>query len=135
MAHFLFEDIISKDPVLNLAGIEVDSAGTNVGQTTAEPEAIQVMREYDINLSGFKSKSLDRRLVDWADLILVMDAGHKQTVVAHFPASTNKTHVLSEYVQGNGDIHAPIFGGIEAYRECAAHIQSLLRKVADTLKS
>ncbi len=135
MAHLLFEDMIGKDHTLRSAGIEVDSAGTNAGRTAAEPEAIEVMREHGIDLSRFQSKSLDKRLVDWANLVLVMDAGHKQMVVSHFPQSVEKTYVLAEYVRDGGDIPAPIFGGIEAYRECAVLIQSLLSKVVETLKS
>ncbi len=135
MAHVLFEDMISNDQTLCSAGIEVDSAGTNVGKTAAEPEAVEVMREYGIDLSRFQSKALNDKLVDWADLVLVMDAGHRQTLISHYAGSAKKTYMLSEYVQDGGDINPPIFGVMEAYRKCAALIQSLLSKTLETLKN
>ena len=135
MAHVLFEDMLCKEDAFSSAGIEVDSAGTNAGRTAAEPEAIQVMQELGLDLSRFRSKSIHDDMIDWADLVIVMDSGHRQTIINHFPGSEGKTYLLSEYVDGKGDIPPPIFGGLEAYRECASTIQTYLLRMLDNLRN
>jgi len=135
MAHVIFEDMLSKEDAFSSGVIEVDSAGTNAGRSAAEPEAIEVMRELGLDLSQFRSKSIHNNMVDWADVVIVMDSGHHQTVVNHFPGSAGKTFLLSEYVNEKGDIPPPIFGGLEAYRECATTIQSYLLRMLDKLRN
>lgn len=135
MALVLFKDIISKDPTLRSANIKVDSAGTSAGRGSATSEAIQVMREYGVDLRGHRSKPVDNRLVRWSDPILVMQAGHKETISSRFPRAADKIYTLSEYVGDGEDVLDPFGGRIDLYRECAASLQALLIKVADKLKN
>jgi len=134
MAKVLFEDILNKHPSLGPAGLEVDSAGTGVVMDAATPEAIEIMREYGLSLASHRSKPVSASLVDWADLILVMEFWQQAQVVSHSPAAIKKTHILTEYVGEKGDVADPYGCGIEAYRECAALLQHLLNKVAERLK-
>jgi protein-tyrosine-phosphatase len=134
MAQALFEDIVNKHSSLGPAGLEVDSAGTAVVMDTQTAEAAEIMREYGLSLASHRSKRVSASLVDWADLILVMEFRQWVQVVSQFPAATKKTHILSEYVGDTGDIADPYSCGIEAYRECAALLQRLLNKVAEMLK-
>lgn len=134
MALVLFRDMVCKDRSLRSAGIEADSAGTNPVYFAATQEAIRVMHEYGLDLTGHASKPLDSRLVDWADLILVKELWHKRMVLSRFPETVKKTHLLSEYVGEKGDVSDPYGSGIEAYRECAAKLQELLTKMAEKLK-
>jgi len=134
MAQVLFRETVAKDPLFRSAGIQVDSAGAIAGGAPATPEAIQVMRDYGLDLSGHRSKFLVGRLIKWADLILVMTARQKQVVVSRYPTVAGKTHVLSEYVGEEEDVPDPAGFGVGAYQSCAAVLSSLLSKLAERLR-
>jgi len=68
---------------------EVFSAGTK--PTHVRPEAIAVMREAGIDISGHRSKSVDEFLGrDFDDVITVCDNARETCPV--FPAQTRRTH-------------------------------------------
>lgn len=137
MARVLFEDVVSKDPLIQSGDIEVDCAGVSAEYSgnPAAPEAIQIMHEYGLDLSSHESKLIDARLVKWADLILVMQAKHKEEVASRFHDASKKTHVLTEYMGETGEVPLQLDSGIQAYRESAAVLSSLLSKLTDRLKS
>jgi protein-tyrosine-phosphatase len=135
MAQVIFKKLVSNDPSLLSAGIEVDSAGTGVGLDSATPEAIECMAEYGLNLNSHQPKSINSHLVQWADLILVMESRHKDMVLSRFPQAEKKTHLLSEYVGESGDVPDPYLQGAEIYQKCAATLQSLLKNLAEKLRS
>ncbi len=67
MALVLFRDMVGKDRSLRSAGIEADSAGTNPVYFAATPEAIGVMHEYGLDLTGHASKPMDGIIKDLND--------------------------------------------------------------------
>jgi protein-tyrosine-phosphatase len=133
MAQVIFRKLVSNDPSLQSAGIEVESAGTGVGLDYATPEAIECMAEYGLNLNGHQPKSITSHLVQWADLVLVMESRHRDMLLSRFPQAGKKTHLLSEYVGESGDVPDPYLQGIEIYRKCAATLQSMLKNLAEKL--
>ncbi len=135
MAKALFEDIVSRDAELSAAGIEADSAGTDPVFDNATAEAVEAMRGYGLDLSAHRSKPVSDRLVEWANLILVMEPWQQMHVASMFPAAKGKAHLLTEYAGGRGIVADPYGSGIEVYVELAARLHSLLLKVADRLKS
>jgi len=135
MAKVLFEDMVSKDQSLRSAEVEVDSAGTDAVLDAATPEAIKVMSEYGLNLNSHQPKTVHSGLADWADLVLVMESWQKGEVARQIPAAAEKTYMLSEFVGERSDIPDPYHRGLEAYRKCAASLQSLLNKLAERLES
>ncbi|HUU64175.1 MAG TPA: low molecular weight protein arginine phosphatase [Dehalococcoidia bacterium] len=135
MAQVIFKKLVNNDPSLLSACIEVDSAGTGIGLDSATPEAIECMAEYGLNLNSHQPKSITSDLVQWADLVLVMESRHRDMVLSRFPNAAKKTHLLSEYVGESGDVPDPYLQGIEIYQKCAATLQSLLKNLAEKLKS
>ena len=134
MAQCLFENMLARDPLLRSAGIEVESAGTTAGGYAATPEAMAVMHECGLDLSRHRSRPLNPGLIERADLILVMEAAHRERVAFRFPAAEAKTYPLTEYVGEQGEVPDPIGCGIEVYRECAALLESLLGKLTEKLR-
>lgn len=134
MARALFEDIVRGDAELADAGIEVDSAGTDPAFDNATPEAIAAMRGYGLDLTGHRSKAVSERLVQWADLILVMEPWQQMHISSLFPAAGGKTHLLVEYAGGRGSVSDPYGSDADTYRRCAALLRSLLLEVAGRLK-
>jgi protein-tyrosine-phosphatase len=91
----------------------------------ASPNARQATKQLfgkDLLVSHI-SKKLAYDLVEWADLILVMEAGMK----AGLPP--DKTYTLKEYAGGTGDIVDPFGGNFDAYLECAKEILGQLDKI------
>lgn len=135
MAQVLLESMISKDQSLQSAGIEVDSAGVYANKNPATMYTKEAVRDYGLDLTGHQSKLVDAALVDWADLVLVMEQEHRDRIISLYAGAGSKVHLLSEYVGESGDISDPYLGGSQTYRECAALLQSLLNKLADKLGS
>jgi arsenate reductase len=68
---------------------EVFSAGTE--QTEVRPEAIEAMRKHGIDISGQRSKRLDRFLGEpWDYVITVCDAANESCPV--FPGARHRLH-------------------------------------------
>ena len=78
--------------------IEVKSAGT-LGLSGSRPtaEAVRVLEEEGVKTDGYESKALTRDLVEWADLVLVMEPLHKSTVKSMIPGAEEKTKLLGEF--------------------------------------
>lgn len=134
MAKVIFEDMVAELPVLRSAGIAVKSAGTlNIDHHKAGDKAIQVMKERGLDLTSHRSKYIDQHLVDWSDIILVMEYEHREYILDQFTHAHNKVQMLSEFAGERGDVPDPIGQGIEIYRQCAEQLTSLLRVISEKM--
>lgn len=106
-----------------LAEIRAQSAGTAASGGSISRNARQVMREQDIAPASEQSRAVGRELVEWADIILTMTAGHKQDLEYMFPPARGKTEVLGRYTHQGGDISDPIWGTLDDYRDCFENIK------------
>ena len=105
-------------------GAMVVSAGTSASPGgRAADEAISIMQERGLDLSAHESQPLDERLVQFADVIITMTRGHRDTIIACYPQAASRTFVLS---RGRGDVADPIGGPPELYRRCAEQIDAYL---------
>jgi protein-tyrosine-phosphatase len=122
--------------------IEVMSAGTMVfGEQQASENAILVMAERGIDLTGHRSKQLTRELLDSADIVLTMTQGHKRVVVDMAPNVAGRVFTLKEFVaddrgptQAMPDISDPFGGPAEHYREVADEIETALDRLIEKIK-
>ena len=81
--------------------ITISSAGTwTVSGLPATPDAIKQAQKYDLNLSFHKSRPISQEILSEADLVLVMDANHKEGITHEFPSAAGKVLLLSEAVNG-----------------------------------
>ncbi len=100
MAEAMFK-VMLKDTGLD---IEVASAGTSVFfQGGASAQAVEVMGERGIDLSGHSSRQIVNEDIKKADLILTMTQVHKQTVQEMAPEFSGKVFTLKEYVAGDSE--------------------------------
>jgi protein-tyrosine phosphatase len=110
---------------LSNVGITVTSAGVAaMPGARASSQAVETMRDYSIDLGGHSSQPVTERLVQNADLILTMTEGHRQALLAQFPAAVNRTYTVA---RGTGDISDPIGLPVDFYRRCAAQIDENLK--------
>jgi protein-tyrosine-phosphatase len=70
-------------------------------------------------------------LVRQADVIYTMTRGHREAIVAQWPAAAERTSMLSA---DGTDIPDPIGGSVDEYRSCAGHIRSELQERVDGLE-
>ena len=134
MAKVMLEDMIAKEPSLKQAAIEVDSAGVFARKNPATQLAREVVGDYGLDLTTHQSKPVHIVLVDWADLVLVMERDNMEEVQARFPDADGKVRLLSEYVGESGDVPDPYLCGLQSYTDCAARINELIGKLAAMLK-
>ncbi len=130
MAEGLLINLIQNDSGL-LSGIEVQSAGTlaYVEGAPASNSSVIIMKEYGIDITHHRAQAVNSRLVEWADLVLVMEPYHRSYILNNFPDVIRKTHLLTTYVGEPGGISDPNGSEIEVYRECAASLNNLLKKL------
>ncbi|GLB59070.1 low molecular weight protein arginine phosphatase [Cytobacillus sp. NCCP-133] len=120
-----------------LPGVEVKSAGVFAADgSDASVNTKKVLEEQGIPLDH-KSSGITECLVKWATYILTMTAGHKNTVLAMFPAAEEKTYTLKEFAgrTGTGDIIDPYGGPVEIYRNTCTDMTETIDQILDRLKT
>jgi len=136
MAEAIFGEMVRNDGEAQSAGICAQSAGTwDLGCHKATEEAIQVMLEKGLDINAHRSRYIDGDLVDWADLILVMEDGHRTYTLERFPNARGKVHLLSEFAGKEGEIADPMNCGIVGHRECADRLKPLISAVVDRIST
>ena len=107
----------------------VESAGTWAMEgITATDNAIEAMREQDLDLESHRSRGVTEEMLDYFDLVLVMVGNHKEALNVEFPQYADKVFLLSEMVDGDWDLEDPVGGPLEEYRETAKVIGEALEE-------
>lgn len=80
--------------------------------------AVQVAANHDIDISGHRSRLLNRTRVKEADLIVVMGAGHRETIAVVAREALGRTYMLTDFSEEHGgDIADPVGGGADLYEQ------------------
>ena len=115
----------------------VGSAGTSAMEgSPATASSVEVCAERGIDISGHISRAITREMIDSADLILTMEAGHRQRVLALVPDAAEKCFVITKYAGGSRGaigILDPIGQPKEEYevtfREIQASVEAAMPKI------
>ena len=130
MAELLCRDMFArrlgcKIDELEDRGVVVMSAGVaGMMGGTASREAVEVLAEMGLDLSGHATQPLTETLVRHADVIYTMTRCHRDAIVAQWPAAAERTCLLAA---DESEICDPIGGPVERYRHCVARIQAELK--------
>lgn len=134
MAHWLF---LKKLDDLNRTDIHVFSCGI-----FAEPgdratnEAVDIMKEYGVDLTKHRATNIRHSDMRQMDLILCATNSHKISVLHAYPDLEDRVYTLKEYVSYNREYHTKIdlddpWGyGEDVYRFCASEINDCLDLLA-----
>ncbi|SQI41702.1 Low molecular weight protein-tyrosine-phosphatase ywlE [Leminorella richardii] len=125
MAEALASDLIKKE---NL-NILVQSRGVNVDpkETTPEKGTETVLKERGIDISHHKATQLSQADIDKSTLLLTMTQGHKDKILANFPAAKDKVYTLAEFAANKQeDLSDPYGKPLEAYRTVEKQLDELL---------
>jgi protein-tyrosine phosphatase len=102
-------------------GITVESAGLGaLVDHPASEHAVELMSERDIDISSHRAQQLTPELVGNADLILVMEAGHKKAIETEDATARGKVYRLGEWC--DTDIKDPYRQPKVAFEDALADI-------------
>jgi len=108
------------------AGVVVRSAGAFAGAgAAASPEAVDAAKKLDADVSSHRSRPLAQGLLQEADRVWCMTAGHRDAVLQIAPWAESKVELLDPK---GGDISDPFGGNAAEYERCAKQINELVRE-------
>lgn len=123
-AHGLFTNFADEK---GLRDVTSDSAGLlALPNNSATGLAQRVAEEYGVDLSKHRAKPVSKNLVDWSDLILVMEKSHQDTLLAALPEARGKILLLrhfARYGSRRRGIADPYGLSYDAYRFCFLDIE------------
>jgi protein-tyrosine-phosphatase len=123
----LLKQILAEKKIIE---VTVRSAGISAGSGfSASANAIKVMQEQGIDITGHRSSPITQSLISQSDLILTMELYHKDYIEDIFPEANGKVKLVKEFglhTDNYPDIQDPVGGTIESYRICAQEIQECL---------
>jgi len=100
---------------------DVDSAGTH--PSVVRPEAIEVLREIGIDISGNRSKSVDEFADIQIDFVLTVCDNAKENC-PYFPARTRFTHhAFEDPAEARGDLDERLAAFRKVRDEIAGYIE------------
>jgi protein-tyrosine phosphatase len=113
----------------------VDSAGT--WATPGRPAAIeaqQVIERRGMDISLHRSRAVSYDLLRRYNLILVMERGHKESLLAEFPMLAERVYLLSEMSSEEKDVDDPVGGTLIDYEKTAETIDRWLTSGMERIK-
>ena len=133
-AHVLF-DKLSADK--GLVGFKTQSAGLlALPGNAATSLAQQVAEEYSVDLAVHKAQAVSRELVDWSDLILVMEKSQEDMLLVDFPEANDRVRLMRHFARfGSKErgIADPYGLNYEAYRFCYLDIEDAVTGLVEFL--
>ncbi len=105
-------------------GYKITSAGTAaIDGAPATPEAMQAMKEKGIDISGHRSCGLTAEMIEQAQVILTMTAGHRGSIQGMDSSSSERCYLVAEH----GNIEDPLGCSLDVYKSCRDQIEAGLR--------
>lgn len=120
--------------------VEVRSAGVSaLSGVPASSGSFDVARRHGLDLSAHRSREVDRPLIDWADLILVMSPSHLVRLAEL--GGAGKAALLDAFAVGDeggddvgGGVPDPFGGDDDAYEETYRTLEHLVAKALRRLE-
>lgn len=113
--------------------IEARSGGVlGIIDRPADPLAIKVMGEINIDLDGHRSSGVTEEMMTWARYVLVMELHHAIKLRERFPEHEDKVLVLANF-GGMNEVKDPIGGWRWKFRRCRADIIRCVDSFLDNL--
>lgn len=105
----------------------IESAGT--WSISGEPPAwnsLLVLAQRGIDIRDHRSRPVSRDLLKEFQLILVMEAGHKEALRVEFPEVADRVYLLSEMVGNSYDIPDPMGFSLQSFEETLRELEHIL---------
>jgi protein-tyrosine-phosphatase len=109
-------------------GWTIESAGTwTMDGLPVLPEVYMIARKYHLDLARHRSKPVTKSLLSAQDLVLVMEAGHKEALQNEFPSVDNRIYLLSQAAEGRIYDIPDLIDSIESMMEIGENIRELIQ--------
>ena len=116
-------EALLRDALREQQDITVESAGLGaLVDHPASEHAVDLMRERGLDITSHRAQQITPELIARADLVLVMESGHKRAIDADEPTARGKIYRLGEW--RDRDIEDP-------YRQPRAAFEDALRDIDD----
>lgn len=136
LAEMLLKDRIREH---GLENISVSSAGLYAYPgTPGDPKIEKYLSEMGVPAENHESIQLTERELEWADLVLVMERHHQESIINRWPESKDKIELLGVYIRGGpvvDDIIDPYGGSSYHYRVAQSQIGLAVEGLIRTLVS
>ncbi len=134
MAETIFKAKIRDHRNPMIRKIEVASAGIRADQGDGpEKLAHDVLKKQGLSLLGHTASLFVQEMVKEYDLILTMEARHRDTIVKGYNAPKERAFLLTEFVDDEGDIDDCWGREKEVYEACASRLSILIERVIEKL--
>lgn len=122
----VFRQIISERP--DAADWRIESAGTwgLDGEFAAEGSRL-VMAERGQDISAHRARTITGEIIREFDLILTMEAGHKEALQLEFQEMRSRVFQLSELIGFRYDIPDPMGKSLDDFRKTANELERIMR--------
>lgn len=113
-------------------GVVVESAGT-MAPVGMAPTSLAMLTtiEMGIDISHHRARLLTPKMVEEADLILVMERAHKHFIRSLLPSVKSEVFLLKAYGRKGeeAEVVDPIGGDLEIYRACYQELEKEIRRI------
>lgn len=79
-------------------GVLVASAGYGPAGLPAIPDAVDAMRRRGLDVADHRSRTLDRSMLDWADVVLTAERDHVVRISGLDPTALRRAMTLPEFI-------------------------------------
>ena len=122
----------------NFAGnkfLEINSAGVSAESYFKIPQqVIKFLKSQSIENFNHVPKLVTEELVDWADIILVMEDWHYDVIADKYPQSMRKMRLFLDFATGNNiNLADPMGKSDEHLNKTFLTIKDSIRKIFDKL--
>jgi protein-tyrosine-phosphatase len=112
--------------------VRVSSAGVAAQPGAPATEgAIGAIGAVGLDLDSHRSRLVDPRLLEWADVILAMSPSHLAVLEAFGAGS--KSALLGEFAGVGASVPDPFGGGLDAYRTTLSDLEDLVKRSLDRI--
>ncbi|MDB4809183.1 low molecular weight protein arginine phosphatase [bacterium] len=119
---------------------EVSSAGVAAQPgSSASPATVSVLKVQGIALDNFRSRMVDRAMLEEAEAVFCMTEGHLEMLEMMHPEHEEKYHLACDFVEINGtvgvDVPDPIGMGRPAYEMTSKVLNAAMGGILGYLES
>lgn len=93
----------------------------------------KVAQTYGLDLSPHRSIKIDEPMLSTSDLVLVMEASHKEALHNEFPSYSEHIHLFSQVVTGRFFDIPDLVGDAQEVEKVSADLERLIRLGLDNI--
>ena len=94
-----FREQLARDGLLDQWTVGSAGTWTTSGRQVI-PEAVRLARSCGISIERHRTRMVSAEILEEADLVMVMEHGHKESLQVEFPFARKKVHLLSQVLDG-----------------------------------